>query len=278
MQGLKELLSPHQQSQNIEDIDFILSFAFSLLEKLYEQVFDYQILMDIYFSYLYRPKSDWSKFCMIVTFLHQVQQYIADKRDECLKKNHNQGYYHDLIAAAEHFQISAIATTNYTELISDYYPQGKHLVQYLNGSVDEFYDPYHNQIVAEKNTNDLQYFTVPLLFTQSAVKPLTALTISQRYVDTFNKLKESDIVCAIGFGFNGDDGHINSIFRTLLEEPSPNGSRPKVVIMDYQGKNSAEYYSKRLRLRETSNENLLVYSIDKQRQVTGKPWYEALAK
>lgn len=276
VEGLEVLLDRKPISLD-DNISYILKFAFTLLENLYEQVFDYQILMDIYFGYLYRPKSDWAKFCMITTFLKQVGEYIANKRNKCLNRDHKQGYYHDLKSVAEHFRISTIATTNYTQLISDYYPQSSKLVQYLNGKVDEIYDPYHNQISPQNEINNLQYFTVPLLFTQNVIKPLTTISISQRYVDSFNKFNESDIICAIGFGFNSDDGHINSLFRTLLEEPSQNGPRPKVVIMDFQGRKK-NYYSKRLRLREASNDNLFILKIDQERQVNGEPWYEALAK
>ena len=42
--------------------------------------------------------------------------------------------------------------------------------------------------------------------------------MSQRYVELYEKFKECDSIAIIGYGFNGDDGHINGMFRSLIEE------------------------------------------------------------
>ncbi|WP_228415702.1 hypothetical protein [Terrisporobacter hibernicus] len=42
--------------------------------------------------------------------------------------------------------------------------------------------------------------------------------MSERYVNLFSKFKESYVICVCGFSFNSDDGHINGMFRELIED------------------------------------------------------------
>ncbi|HII4465998.1 hypothetical protein ACSXDQ_00520 [Clostridium perfringens] len=46
--------------------------------------------------------------------------------------------------------------------------------------------------------------------------------MSSRYVELFNKFKESDVICACGFGFNSYEGHINGMFRELVDDYNKN--------------------------------------------------------
>lgn len=42
--------------------------------------------------------------------------------------------------------------------------------------------------------------------------------MSRRYVSLFDAFKKSDVISAIGYGFNIDDSHINGLFKELIEE------------------------------------------------------------
>ena len=82
----------------------------------------------------------------------------------------------------------------------------------------------HHQLVA------------PFFFTQSGIKPITAIEVSCRYADLYRSYLQADAIIAIGFNFNADDNHINTIFRDLVE------SKKKHLICTsiYQNKTSTE--------------------------------------
>ena len=57
----------------------------------------------------------------------------------------------------------------------------------------------------------------PFFLTQSGTKPMTSIDISCRYADLYRNYQEADAIVVIGFNFNQDDSHINTIFRDLVE-------------------------------------------------------------
>ena len=66
-------------------------------------------------------------------------------------------------------------------------------VYHLNGSVKDYYDPYKNRIINNLcEVKDREQIVVPFIFTQSGVKPLTSITMSQRYM--LNCMKNSKSV------------------------------------------------------------------------------------
>ena len=101
--------------------------------------------------------------------------------------------------------------------------------------------------------------------------------MSKRYVDIFNKFKESDIICVCGFGFNSDDGHINGLFRELIEDYN------KIIcILHYADgsysnlKRLVNEYKEKLRLDNASN--LRIIEVDRNRRKVGSKdkWFEIL--
>ena len=71
---------------------------------------------------------------------------------------------------------------------------------HLNGSVKDYYDPYKNRIINNLcEVKDREQIVVPFIFTQSGVKPLTSITMSQRYVELYEKFKECDCYYWIWF-------------------------------------------------------------------------------
>ena len=211
--GLEYLLEGQKIEPNTP-YNIVVYFALLLLEEIYALALDYKSLIDSYWHYLYNPSSDWSKFCRISIFLLTVYQYITRLGDKANKTNPN-GYYNMLRVALKEgeFDASGIATTNYNILIEDILERK---VVYLNGSVAMWYDPYLNKVGTKEELNDGEHhIIVPLLFTQSGTKPMTSISMSIEYVDLYNSWKESDAIVVVGFGFGGDDEHINGILRTL---------------------------------------------------------------
>ncbi|WP_062108730.1 SIR2 family protein [Bacillus niameyensis] len=251
----------------------------TILEEIYCQAMDYQALIDSHFRYLYNPKAHWAKFSRIAIFLHTVQRYITSHLsiDED-KISAGPGYYHDLLSLREHFYIEAIGTTNYNNFVQQVISKTENYevpVYHLNGSVHEYYDPYKNAILAEPSVEERQgRILVPFMFTQSGVKPLTSVDMSRKYVDLYDHFVKSDAVCVIGYGFNGDDGHINGMFRSLVEQENK-----QLCIFHYKTDNRTEaqlsrYYQQRLRLNSSSNIRVLL--VDHDRLTDGHIWYEGL--
>jgi hypothetical protein len=253
--------------------------ARSTLERLIEGCLDYQSLIDENFRFLFKPKAHWSNFTKIATFLHVVRSYLIEQAD--LAKSavlSGPGYYHDV----QDFRSAGlvphiVGTSNYTELAEQVIGPVCEF-EHLHGNVTEFYDPYANSIVrVAPGTAPSGRILVPLLYTQSGIKPLTSVEMSRRYVTLADEFSEADAVVICGYGFNGDDGHINCLFRTLVE-----GSGKDVFILDYTGSgrpkpNAHRLYCQLLRLRSTAG-NLHIIPVNGDRQTpSGQPWYRAVA-
>ncbi len=271
--------TPIDLDEDTEGLTVFRELGRSILEEIYCQAMDYQALIDSHFRYLYNPKAQWAKFSRIAIFLHTVQRYITNQVhvDET-KILEGPGYYHDLIYLRDYFHIKAVGTTNYNNFVQQVLAEteiAETPVYHLNGSANEYYDPYKNEILTEPSNDDRQgRILVPFMFTQSGVKPLTSVSMSRKYVDLYDYFVESDIVCVIGYGFNGDDGHINGMFRSLVEKENKN-----LVILHYKSDNRTEqqllrYYQQKLRL--SSSSNLRVVLVDNNRTFNGDIWYNIL--
>lgn len=186
------------------------------LENLFTYVLDYQKLIDEHFRYLFSPKTEWAKFTRMVIFLEIARDYIIERKPLTLPP---QGYYHDLLnASAKNITINTIGTANYNNLLSDIVPLLSKTIIHLNGSVNDFYNPYKNSVSTIDDPSVLQdQIHVPFMLTQSGLKPLTSVEMSRRYVNLFDSFSKSDAIAIVGFGFNSDDTHINGLFRELVE-------------------------------------------------------------
>lgn len=237
-----------------DTVERFINLIHRLTFNLCSTSIDYQMLIDNYFRYILSPKTDWAKFTKMFLFLRAAYDAITSKEntlsDEALNKQDS--YYKDIITELKNdnarVEIKALASTNY----HDYYGRlvklrneskiedgtldeaslearfGK--VMRLNGGVGEFYNPYKNSLVKRELTNTAaeqdhsdnlflyqNQLVTPFFFTQSGIKPMTAIDISCLYTEMYSKFKEADIIVVIGFNFNSDDNHINTIIRDLVE-------------------------------------------------------------
>jgi len=248
----------------------IIQFAYEIIESIYSDVLDYKSLIDSNWHYLYNPLTEWAKFCRIGVFLYTVQEYIKEQGKRINKENN--GYYHDLID--RDFKIEIIATTNYNVFIKEILKED---VVFLNGSIEEYYDPYLNAIGNKNDLNEREsHFIVPLLFTQSGTKPMTSIDMAMRYVDFYERLKKSDFICSIGFGFNPDDEHINGIIRTLIDKDNKS-----LYIVDVEPENKEEdkrdEFVRKLKVINSNNIKLITVNSE-SRKVGNKLWVEILSE
>lgn len=277
MRGL-ELLIENEEINILDledDEEILLQFGMLILEDIFSRALDYQTLIDSNWRYIYNPKTDWGKFSKIIIFLYTVRRYIvsmADKGREKIAKGN--GYYHDILKLKENYDISSVGTTNYNSFIEEIIESD---VFYLNGSVNDYYDPYLNKIVTEFENKEKRHIIIPFLFTQSGIKPLTSVKMSERYVNLYNRFKEADIICVCGFAFNSDDGHINGMFRELIED-----CNKTVTILHYTEESSnsirtiKKEYQRKLRLESLKGINIIL--VDENRVDINKDiiWFKSL--
>lgn len=249
----------------------VLNFAQKILENLFSNVLDYKSLIDANWHYLYCPFNEWSKFCKINIFLLTVRQYILNQCKNI--DNNKKGYYDDLAECYRRnkIEVSAIATTNYTNLIQDRLNGFK--VYFLNGSTELWYDPYVNVIGSEKELDKEEvHFKVPLMFTQSGTKPMTSIHMSKAYVDVYEAFKDSDVICSIGFGYNPDDEHINGLIRDLIN----NGKKVFIIVPESTKSVDKEEQEYADRLKTIHIENISIIQCNSSRQCGDTMWLDYL--
>lgn len=247
------------------------------LEDLFSEALDYQALIDSHYRYLYKPHAEWAKFCKISIFLYTARNYIVNGAKDCLETIHQgSGYYHDLLKMdPKAAVISSIGTTNYNNLIEKVVTAAQAI--HLNGNVDDYYDPYSNKIqtLNAEQLKEQDRILVPFIFTQSGIKPLTSVEMSRKYVKLFDEYRGSDAIVVVGFAFNGDDGHINGLFRELLDEHGK-----KIVVICLKGDKTDDELKKdyRRRLRAKTSEGLHVVQVDPESRTTpaGTLWLDAV--
>ena len=269
VKGLELLFEEWDYDLN-KPIGVILLFTQKMLENLYASVLDYKSLIDTNWHYLYCPRDDWAKFCKISIFLLTVQSYIS-KIGEQAKKDNPNGYYNILRKAMDDskIEVSAVATTNYNNFIEEILGRD---ITYLNGSTSIWYDPYLNKVGKKEELDDEEHhIIVPLLFTQSGTKPMTAIGMSEKYVDLYRSWKESDAIVVVGFGFGIDDEHINGILRTLVND---DGKSLIIITVGTDEKALERQKARMLKIHDINKIRVIV--VDKNGKKDGKSWIEYL--
>ena len=145
---------------------------------------------------------------------------LLDRNYDCLTTPPQKLTYYQAVADSNlHCNV---VTTNYTDIAR--YVTKKDSTIYLHGKMTWFED-YKNltiydcckekerMLALENNENIFPFILIP-----SGVKPL----ICKKQIEEFHKfigaLSESDTLCVVGYRFNSEDNHINSIIVEWLRE------------------------------------------------------------
>ncbi|WP_296023557.1 hypothetical protein [uncultured Treponema sp.] len=239
-----------------EQIDLFIELS-DKVKKIYSEIFDYQLLLNEYYGYLFKEsscskKADSSetKKNKIVSFLFIIQQCIEQLFNE--KKPFENTYYSDIKKNnPENFEI---ASTNYSEI------DGLNIT-FLNGATNKYLDLKSFDIVCGEQAVKAKS-CVPFIFPQTALKPLVSIDSISPFVDVYSRFKECEKIAVVGFGFNYDDVLLKSMFHKLILE----GKR--VVYFSYGEKEEEVFKNleKKLNIVENSS-TLKVKEIDKNRNV-----------
>lgn len=227
------------------------------VKKIYSEIFDYQLLLNEYYGYLFKEsscskKTDSSetKKNKIVSFLFIIQQCIEQLFNE--KKTLENTYYSDI--KKNNLENFEIASTNYSEI------NGLDIT-FLNGATNKYLDLKSFDIVFGEQAEKVRS-CVPFIFPQTALKPLVSIDSISPFVDIYNRFKECEKIAVVGFGFNYDDVLLKSMFHKLILDGK------KVFYFSYGEKEEEvlKNLEKKLDIVENSLA-LTVKKIDKNRNV-----------
>lgn len=273
--GMEYLLDMRESKTNTPE-GIIIRFIQLIIEDIYASVLDYKSLIDSNWYYLYNPRYEWAKFTKICIFLMTVREYILSKASN--KNDNSNGYYNVLKESIDSklFEVSEIATTNYNTFIEKILGEN---VTYLNGSTDLWYDPYINKIGKESEIlDDENHIIVPLMFTQSGTKPMTAINMSEKYVKTYKKWKKADALVVVGFGFGSDDEHINGMIRTLVDDDDKRLIVVTINDNSMSTSDKAERIARKLKVRNSENIKVIYVNEDGIEVKSRKKWTERLTE
>ena len=255
---LKEIKGLTKKNENkLEEEKFL-----QLFKDLFEIAIDYQDLMQNMYSALldsseYKEK-EFIKIALILFKLRELIKECYDKRNLSAES-----YYLDL-KKDELLSEAVIATTNYTNLISEV--TGKS-VYFLNGNIDNAFIISDSEIKKFNNFDDIDKRKkhIPYIFTQTTLKPLFCVDMMEPFVQFSQEINKDDcrILCVIGYAGNKDDVIVNSIIRKFLKKGK------KVLYFAYSAdlKDCIEKERKRITDLFGESENLKVVPIDGKRMI-----------
>ena len=110
-----------------------------------------------------------------------------------------------------------------------------------------------------------------MIFTQSGTKPMTSISMSEKYVDLYRAWKTSDAIVAAGFGFGTDDEHINGIVRTIVND---DGKKLIVVTVDSSDNSDREVVARKLKISDQDKIEIMLVGYDGM--INGVPWTDCL--
>ena len=118
-----------------------------------------------------------------------------------------------------------VITTNYTDLVEK--ETGRPTI-YLHGKLTWFEDRYDLSVyncLEEKDYEhllqiDTENRIIPFILIPSGVKPLICTKQIEQFSKFINSLDKNHELCTIGYKFNSEDNHINSIIAEWLRKPN----------------------------------------------------------
>ena len=99
--------------------------------------------------------------------------------------------------------------------------------------------------------------------------------MSCRYVDLYDKFCQSDAIIIVGYGFNKDDGHINGLFRDLIQEKE----KDLFIVRRQRDKSKDDIKQKcteKLRIDKTDKLNIILVNNDRKEEEV--LWCDQVAK
>lgn len=196
----------------------------------------------------------------VIDFFEHEMQYEKDTI-----RNVERSYYSvlsDYINDSKSRSICHIATTNYTPIVENTIKQTEP-ISYLHGRLNWFED-YKNLTVydcayannreeAKRNKDHL----FPFILIPSGVKPIICTRQIQEFSRFINDLYSSDILFVVGYKFNSEDNHINSLIAEWLRQENK-----ELVYFNYGDQDDQFLNFDRLLWAKPFDKHLISINID----------------
>lgn len=126
-----------------------------------------------------------------------------------------------------------IITTNYTEIA--HLQTQKEKITYLHGKLTWFEDlekltVYDCTVETERKKLLQAENIIPFILIPSGVKPLICRRQVEQFAEFIKKLQSSRYLVIVGYKFNSEDNHVNSIIADWLRIPER-----KLIYLNYEG-------------------------------------------
>ena len=155
-----------------------------------------------------------------LNILKNPKKTYEDLINSCLAYRDIDSYYKSLRKSTIN---PYIITTNYTPLSKIITECEENNIAYLNGRFGLFESAHDLEVIDVNCVDDAVlkedvYF--PYIFVQSGVKPIVESMQIEEYHKAIGFLNASDELIVVGYNFNSDDNHINSIIREFILKPN----------------------------------------------------------
>lgn len=155
----------------------------------------------------------------------QNYDYIL-KNIESYKLDSQYNSYYSVIRKVfenNNLNIPRFITTNYTPIAERIFYDAnikRSRIAKVHGCLEQFESPYYMQVIDindkkfnKKYNSDMNF---PYLFIQSALKPIVENRQIKEFGKMVNFLEKANVLIVIGYKFNLDDNHINSMIQNYL--------------------------------------------------------------
>lgn len=209
-----------------------LDSKFSSLRKKELNSYAKRIISSYYlllFSMLFEEKQT-----LEINTLEKLFDAINSKKWETKKKT----YYTVLKEKAGlRNNLLKIVTVNYTNILENVFNDTD--VVYLHGKLTWFEHRKHLQVydincfddrkLLLNQDQDIQDI-IPFIMIPSGIKPIICRKQIEEYSKFINKLDDSIFLVVVGYKFNSEDNHINSIIANWLRKSKNN----KIILFNYE--------------------------------------------
>lgn len=176
-------------------------------------------------------------FILMMHSLYDLNDFEWSMENVCKKLNYNydkikiRKNYYDIVKNS-HIDCSVV-TTNYTEL-AEILTANKETL-YLHGKLTWFEDLDNFTVYDCKNADEREKIInnrncIPFIMIPSGVKPIICKKQIEQFYEFIQQLQNSDFLCIIGYRFNSEDDHINSIIGEWLR----NNENKKMIYFNYK--------------------------------------------
>lgn len=191
--------------------------------------------------------------------------------DSIEKKSTQLNYYRVLRDCTNENKLKGlkIITTNYTPIIENVCHLRRDEIAYIHGKFGWFENPRTLQVYDIKDPefneefeNDILF---PYIFLQSGIKPI----VESRLVEEFHKmntyLNEIEELIIVGFQFNDDDNHINSMLHRFIKMKEKN----MITFFSYDHSfNHVKEILKKLRLDDDYETRINLIQINRDNNIS----------